>query len=55
MKSLNDVHARAEDDVLAVVLPAHDDVVRPHAVGHVVAAEGGGVGEALRHAARRRA
>ena len=32
-------HARAEDNVLAVVLPAHDEVVRPHAVGDVVAAE----------------
>jgi hypothetical protein len=41
------VHARAENDVFAVVLPAHDDVVRPHAVGDVVAAEGGGEGEAL--------
>ena len=51
MKSLNDVHARAEEDVLAVVRPAHDDVVRPHAVGDFVAAERGGVGEPLRHAA----
>ena len=47
MKSLNDVHARAEDDVLAVVRPAHDDVVRPHAVGDVVAAERRGVGQPL--------
>ena len=45
------VHARAEEDVLAVVRPAHDDVVRPHAVGDVVAAERGGVGEAFRLAA----
>ena len=45
------VHARAEEDVFAVVLPAHDDVVRSHAVGDVVAAERGGVGEAARHAA----
>src|SRR5207237_1200635 len=30
----------------AVRGPAHDDVVRPHPVGHLVAAEGGGVGQA---------
>ena len=51
MKSLNDRHARAEQDFLAVVLPADDDVVRPHAVGDVVAAERGRVGEPFRHAA----
>src|SRR5262249_25169797 len=44
-------HARAEDDVLVVVLPADDDVVRPHAVGDVVPAEGGGVGQPLGRAA----
>ncbi len=39
-------HARAENDVV-VVLPAHDDIVGPHAIGDVVAFQGGGEGEAL--------
>ena len=51
MKSLNDVHARAENDQRLGVFPAHDDVVRPHAVGDIVAAERGGVGQPLRRAA----
>ena len=42
---------RAEHDRLIVVLPAHDDVVRPHAVGHVVAAEGRGPGQPAGRAA----
>ena len=36
---------------LRVVLPAHDDVVRSHAVRDFVAAQGGGIGQAARHAA----
>ncbi len=45
------VHSRAEDDVPAVRGPGHHDVVGTHAVRDVVAAERGGVGEPLRHAA----
>ncbi len=45
------VHPRAKDDVLAVRRPGHHDVVRPHAVGDIVPAERGGIGEPLRHAA----
>ena len=44
-------HARAEDDLAAVVGPAHDQVVRAHAVGDVVAAEAGRVGQTLGDAA----
>ena len=38
----------AEDDLLAVGRPGHDDVVGSHAVAEVVTAVGGGVGEANR-------
>ena len=46
------VPAGAEDDLGGGVAPAHDDVVRAHAVGEVVAVERGGDGEACGHAAR---
>ncbi len=45
--------ARAEEDV-RIVLPPDHEVVRPHAVGHVVARERGRPGQALRHASLRR-
>ena len=51
MKSLIGLHARAEHDERLGVLPGHDEVVRPHAVADVVAAEGGGGGQALGRAA----
>ncbi len=40
-------HAGPEDDPLPVVGPAHDQVVRAHAVRDVVADEGGRVGQTL--------
>src|SRR4029077_14201846 len=38
------LHARAKYDQWFRIFPGHDDIVRPHAVGNVVAAEcrGGG-------------
>ena len=45
------VHARAKENVFAVVLPTDDDVVGPHAVGHVIAAERGRVRQPARLAA----
>ena len=45
------LHPRTEDHERLRVLPRHDDVVRAHPIRDIVAAEGRGRGEALRHAA----
>src|SRR5262245_66695553 len=44
-------HPRAEEDLLPVGGPANDDVVWAHAIGDVVAAEGGRVGQPHRRPA----
>ena len=48
------MHARAKHDVLVVVHPIHDNIVRPHAVGDIVAGEGLGKRQAFGHTALRR-
>jgi len=42
-------HARPEDDPLPIRRPGHHDVVRPHAVGYIVASQRGREAQTLRH------
>lgn len=44
--------ARAKHDFGGSIAPSHDDIIWSHAIGEIIAIEGGGNGEALRRAAR---
>lgn len=44
--------ARAKHDFGGSIAPSHHDIIWAHAIGEIIAIEGGGNGEALRRAAR---
>ena len=45
------MHAGTENNFIALVGPGHHNIVGAHPVGHIVASQGGGVSQPLRHPA----